>query len=355
MSKLPNQAPPIHETLGNAINDMGEHARVMAGGERLLARVVAIRQTGEHGSTGSVRILDLQAAPAGALPAFVAGAHIDIHMDGDLVRQYSLLNDPAEMGRYVVAVALDAASRGGSSHIHAQVSEGDVLAISAPRCHFPLVEDAAHSVLIAGGIGVTPLWSMAQRLLTLGRPFSFHYGARSATNAPLLAEIAQRLGDAGVLFETAFEDEGRGRLDLPAIFAAAPTDCHFYACGPGGMLDAYLAAAQAAGRPAGHVHLERFAGTGPGATEGGFTVELARTGGSYAVPTGSTILETLKANGINIPHSCAEGICGACEAKVLEGVPDHRDDVLTDAEKAANLTMMVCCSGAKTPRLVLDL
>jgi tetrachlorobenzoquinone reductase len=328
---------------------------MMASGEQLRARVVAIRQNGDVGLPGSVRILELQAGPGNVLPPFVAGAHIDIFLDRDLVRQYSLLNDPAEVDRYVVGVALEADSRGGSRHIHAQVCEGDLLGISAPRCHFPLVEDAPHSVLIGGGIGVTPLWSMAQRLLTLGRSFSFHLGARSAATAPLLAEIRQVLGMAGVPLGTAFEDQDGSRLDLPAIFAAAPANSHFYACGPAGMLDAYVAAAAAAGRPAEHVHLERFAGTGVSATEGGFTVELARTGGSYAVPQGATILETLKANGINIPHSCAEGICGACEARVLAGIPDHRDDVLSDAEKAANLTMMVCCSGAKTPRLVLDL
>jgi vanillate O-demethylase ferredoxin subunit len=321
----------------------------------LHVRVARIDQLGPAGAPLSVRILELHAADGRGLPPFAAGAHIDIRIGDALVRQYSLLNDPAEQHRYVVAVALDAASRGGSRHLHAQVNPGDMLAISAPRCHFPLVEDAAHSVLIAGGIGVTPLWSMAQRLLALGRPFAFHYGARSAASAALLGEIGPRLAAAGRPFATAFEEAGGARLDLAAILADAPADTHFYACGPGGMLDAYLAAADAAGRAPERVHFERFSGTGTAATEGGFTVELARTGGSYAVPQGATILDTLKAHGINIPHSCAEGICGACEAVVIDGIPDHRDDVLSAAEKAANRTMMVCCSGAKSPRLVLDL
>ncbi|WP_277978896.1 PDR/VanB family oxidoreductase [Sphingomonas phyllosphaerae] len=323
--------------------------------ERISVRVDRIRVTGATGSAGAVAILDLLPDAGVILPPFVAGAHIDLHLTPDLIRQYSLLNDPADSGRYVVAVALDADSRGGSRHLHEQVSEGDVITVSAPRCHFPLIEDAAHSVLIAGGIGVTPLWAMAQRLRTLGRPFSFHFGARSAANAPLLNEIAPVLEGLATTFETVFEADHGARLDLARIFAEAPAGSHFYACGPSGMLDAYVDAAEAAGVNDAVVHLERFSGTGIAATGGGFTVELARTGGCYAVAQGSTILETLKAAGINIPHSCAEGVCGACEATVLDGVPDHRDEVLSDAEKAANRTMMVCCSGARSAHLVLDL
>lgn len=326
----------------------------MSGTERVRVRVARIEQVGDHGTSGSVRIFELRPVMEQALPPFAAGGHIDVHL-GATTRQYSLLNSSAEGDRYVIAVALDPASRGGSRELHARVAVGDMLEVGTPRCHFPLVEDAAHSVLIAGGIGVTPLWAMAQRLLALGRRFSFHYGARRAATAPLVREIGDALGVAGLPFHTAFEEDGGGRLDLAAIIAQAPAGSHFYACGPAAMLDAYLAAADAAGCPAGRVHLERFAATGTAATEGGFTVELARTGGSYAVAPGTTILETLKAHGINVPHSCAEGICGACEAIVLDGLPDHRDDVLSDAEKAANRTMMVCCSGARSPRLVLDL
>jgi ferredoxin-NADP reductase len=310
-------------------------------------------QVGVPGTPGSVRILDLRQENGHDLPEFEAGAHVDLVVSDSVIRQYSLLNAPSERHRYVVAIALDPASRGGSRHLHDWVEEGDVLSISAPRCHFHLVEDAPYSVLVAGGIGVTPIWSMAQRLIALGRPFEFHFGARSAATAPLLAEIAAGLAIAGVALHTVFADEDDRGLDLVGIIARAPSGSHFYACGPSGMLDAYLVAGQ--GIPDDRLHYERFACTSTAATDGGFEVELARTGGRYAVGPGQTILEALKLHGINVPHSCAEGICGACEARVISGIPDHRDDVLSDAEKASNASMMVCCSGSRSPMLVLDL
>ncbi|ADU14128.1 PDR/VanB family oxidoreductase [Asticcacaulis excentricus] len=319
----------------------------------LRVRVEAIVDTGPAGEAGAVRVFDLRPIDGHSLPAFEAGAHIDIVVREGLVRQYSLFNAPDETHRYMVAVALDAATRGGSKHLHEWVECGDILIVSAPRCHFHLVEDAPFSVFIAGGIGVTPLWAMAQRLLALGQPFSFHYGARKAATAPLLDTLRETLDTNGIAFETAFEADGGARLDLARIIANAPEGTHFYACGPRGMLDAYVAAG--AVRPSETIHLERFAGASEAVTEGGFEVELARTGGAFTVPAGQTILETLKSHGINVPHSCAEGICGACECRVIEGTPDHRDSVLTDAEKASGQTMMVCCSGAKSSRLVLDL
>ncbi|MFD1952591.1 PDR/VanB family oxidoreductase [Sphingomonas arantia] len=312
-----------------------------------------VTQIGAPGTAGSVRILDLRAADGADLPAFEAGAHVDLNLADGLIRQYSLLNAPVDRHRYVVAIALEGASRGGSRHLHEQVAEGDRIDVGAPRCHFHLVEDAPYSVLIAGGIGVTPIWSMAQRLIALGRSFEFHYGARSAAAAPLLAEIAAGLAGAGVALHTVFADEDDRGLDLAGIIARAPADAHFYACGPGGMLDAYLAAG--ASVPEGRLHYERFAATGEVATAGGFAVELARTGGRYMVEPGQTILDALKLAGINVPHSCAEGICGACEARVISGIPDHRDDVLSPAEKASNASMMVCCSGSRSATLVLDL
>jgi ferredoxin-NADP reductase len=280
------------------------------------------------GVAGAARILDLRPVDGGQLPPFSAGAHIDVHAGPELVRQYSLLNDPAETHRYVVAVALDADSRGGSRWIHDWIEPNDTLTISAPRCHFHLIEDAPHSVLIAGGIGVTPLWAMAQRLITLGRSFELHYGARSKATAPLLGDISTAMHGRKYVFQSRFEDS-EGRLDLTQIVTQAPAGSHFYACGPSGMLEAYLSAAS--GVPTEQVHYERFASTVEVASEGGFTVELARRQMTIEVVAGQTILEALKEAGINAPHSCAEGICGACE------------------------TMMICCSGAKTSTLVLDL
>jgi tetrachlorobenzoquinone reductase len=320
--------------------------------QELSVRVESIVETGPAGP-GRVRIFDLRPLAGPALPAFEAGAHIDIAVRDGLLRQYSLMNAPGETHRYVVAVGLDAASRGGSRHLHEHVSAGDVLRISAPRCRFALVEDAPFSVLIAGGIGVTPLWAMAQRLIALGLPFAFYFGARSEEAAPLLDRIAPALAAANKPLVTAFETDNGARLDLAAIMQDAPAGAHFYACGPAGMLDAYIAAA--AGIAPTRVHYERFSTVAEEARDGGFEVNLARTGKTISVAPGQTILEALKLAGVNANHSCTEGICGACETPVLEGVADHRDSVLTDAEKAAGKTMMICCSGARTARLVLDI
>ncbi len=303
------------------------------------------------GAAGAVRILELRPIGDTVLPAFEAGAHIDIHAGPNTVRQYSLLNDPSETYRYVVAVALDAASRGGSQWVHDWVEPDDTLVISEPRCHFHLVEEAAHSVLIAGGIGITPLLAMARRLMTLCRSFELHFGARSATTAPLLDDISTVMQSSGRL-HTYFEDTD-GRMDLKRIFAEAPAGSHFYACGPTGMLNAYLTAST--DTKSDRVHYERFASTIEVSSEGGFTVELARRQITVEVQSGQTILEALKQAGVNAPHSCAEGICGACETVILSGIADHRDSVLSELEKAAGKTMMICCSGAKTPKLVLDL
>jgi len=304
------------------------------------------------GVAGAVRILDLRPIGSDQLPPFTAGAHIDVHAGAELVRQYSLLNDPSETHRYVVAIALDANSRGGSRWVHDWIEPNDTLTISTPRCHFHLIEDAPHSVFIAGGIGITPLWAMAQRLITLGRSFELHYGARSEATAPLLADISTALQGSQYAFQSRFED-AQGRLDLAAIVNAAPAGSHYYACGPAGMLEAYLSAAS--GMPTEQVHYERFASTVEVASEGGYTVELARRQMTVEVAAGQTILEALKQAGINAPHSCAEGICGACETTIISGVADHRDSVLSESEKAAGKTMMICCSGAKTSTLVLDL
>ena len=301
-----------------------------------------------------VKVFDLRAVGHGSLPTFEAGAHIDLAAGDGLIRQYSLLNDPSESHRYVVAIALESEGRGGSRYFHEQVETGATLHASAPRCHFALSEAAGHSVLIAGGIGITPIWSMAQRLIRLGKSFELHYGARSARSAPLLPRITSAMMAANAKLHTRFEHEpGGGFLDIRGIIASAPEGTHFYACGPSGLLDAYLEACSYL--PAEQVHYERFAAVHPLASDGGFTVELAKAGLTVEIKAGETILAALLAAGLTPDHSCAEGLCGACETKVIEGIPDHRDDVLSEAEKAGNQTMMICCSGAKTPKLVLDL
>jgi vanillate O-demethylase ferredoxin subunit len=296
------------------------------------------------------------AAPAfsgGDLPAFTAGAHIDLHLPDGLVRSYSLVNPQDERHRYVIAVQREPESRGGSRQVHQRLHPGDLVTIAPPRNNFPLAEDARHSILIAGGIGITPVWCMAQRLEALGRSFELYYCVRRRALAAFLepVEAMARRRPGGV--HVTFDAEGGSMLDLAALMARAAPDVHFYCCGPLAMLDAFEAAS--ASRDRDRVHTEYFTTREVPATEGGFTVVLARSGTSVQVPHGSTIIDALFKAGIDVPHSCLEGVCGTCETRVISGEPDHRDLVLTDAERAAGKTMMICCSGSKGDTLVLDL
>ena len=295
--------------------------------------------------------------PLQALPAFTAGAHIDLHLNtpqGPVVRSYSLLNDPRETHRYCLGIHRDPNSRGGSSHVHARLRVGDELRISAPRNHFPLDEQAPHQVFIAGGIGITPMLSMVARAQALGTPWTLHYSARTREHAGFLSHLESQAGQAGGQVRLNFDQAPGGRmLDLEAIVAGLPTGAHVYCCGPLPMLEAFEKACAAL--PAERVHREYFAAKDAPASEGGFTVELARSHKTVQVPAGQTILDSLLALHLDPPHACREGICGTCEVRVLQGTPDHRDMVLSDAERQANDRMMVCCSGAKTSTLVLDL
>lgn len=287
------------------------------------------------------------------LPAFSAGAHIDLHLAPGLVRSYSLCNDQQERHRYVIGVNRDRASRGGSVHVHDRLRVGDRVTISLPRNNFPLQEAAAHSVLVAGGIGVTPLLAMARRLSALGRSWELHYCARSAESAGFL-DCLQELADRSArgALHLHFDDRAAGLLDIAQLVTSSPAGAHFYCCGPAPMLSSFRAAC--ANVPAGQVHLEYFSAPEVRTSKGGFEVELARSGRVLYVPEGKTVLQVMLDAGIDAPHSCLQGICGACETPVLAGTPDHRDLVLSPAEQATNTTMMICCSGSKSSRLVLD-
>jgi vanillate O-demethylase ferredoxin subunit len=234
------------------------------------------------------------------------------------------------------------------------VRVGDVLTIGAPRNNFPLVEDAPHSLFIAGGIGITPLWCMIQRLEELGRSWELHYCARTRQTAAFLDELRGLGSRVHLNLHFNFDQEPDGRmLDIAAVVAKAAPETHLYCCGPVPMLAAFEAAA---GRhPPQQVHVEYFAPKEAPAAGGGFTVVLARSGRSIAVPAGKTILDALLDEGVDVPYACTEGVCGTCETKVLEGIPDHRDLVLSGDEKSSNRTMMICCSGCKSDRLVLDI
>lgn len=305
-------------------------------------------------------ILGIELVPLSAatpLPAFSAGSHIDLHLptpQGQLIRSYSLLNDPRETHRYRIGVNKDARSRGGSAHVHASLRAGDILTISAPRNNFPLDETAPHQVFIAGGIGITPMLGMLARAQALGTPWTLYYTARTRAHAGFLDLLETAAGAANGQLVLNFDQEPGGQmLDLQAIVAALPAGAHLYCCGPLPMLEAYEKAT--ADLPAARVHKEYFAAKDAPATEGGFTVELARSRQSLQVPAGKSILDCLIEICAEPPYSCREGICGTCEVKVLAGQPDHRDLVLSEAERSANDRMLVCCSGARSARLVLDL
>jgi vanillate O-demethylase ferredoxin subunit len=298
--------------------------------------------------------LELVRADGAELPAFEAGAHIDIELPNGISRSYSLLNDQTETHRYVVAVNRDPSSRGGSRFIHEGLRCGDRLQISEPANHFPLEESAAHTVLFAGGIGVTPLLCMARRLQALGRSWEMWYSARTRPVAACIDALMALDAEAGGnRVHLNFDQAPGGRmLDLQALVGACAPDTHVYCCGPLPMLAAFEAACAA--RDPSTVHVEYFTSATPVAAEGGYTVVLSRSGRSVEVAPGKTILDAMLDNDIDVPYSCMEGVCGTCELRVIEGLPDHRDLVLSKEERAANKSLMVCCSGSLTPRLVLD-
>ena len=298
---------------------------------------------------------ELQAVDGRPLPAFGAGSHVDVQVPGGIVRQYSLCNDPGETHRYLIAVLKDAASRGGSAAMHERVKEGDTLTISAPTNHFALAHDAGEHLLLAGGIGITPLLCMAERLAVTGADFELHYATRSRARTAFVDRIAASSFAPRVHFH--FDDgDAAQRLDLAQLLAAPRPGRHLYVCGPQGFMDAVLAGARAAGWPEPQLHWEFF-GAAPAdtANDGGFEVQLASSGRVIMVAKDQSVAQALEAAGVIVPTSCEQGVCGTCLTRVLAGEPDHRDLYLTPEEQAANEQFTPCCSRAKSPRLVLDL
>lgn len=294
--------------------------------------------------------------PNGArLASFEPGSHIDVHLPNGLMRSYSLSN-PQGDGPYRITVARDANSTGGSAFLIEQLRAGQIVEIGEPRNHFPLHEEADLSVFIAGGIGITPFVPMAARLNAVGRPWRLHYCVRTRDRAALRDEL-EALASAGagqVVMNYDHEPDG-SVLDLAEVVAGLGHNDHIYCCGPIGMLDAFRSVCTAHGVEDDRVHFEYFKSNVETAAEGGFDIILSKTGKTVHVEHGQTILKALVAAGLDIPFSCEEGVCGACETRVLAGEPDHRDLILSAQEQAASRTMMICCSGSKTPTLTLDL
>jgi vanillate O-demethylase ferredoxin subunit len=316
----------------------------------LSVRVLRIRDEAQD-----VRSFELEAVDGGPLPPFAAGSHIDVHIAAGLVRQYSLCNDPADAGRYQIAVKREPASRGGSQAMHERIREGDVLTISAPRNNFSLSPAAKHHLLIAGGIGITPLLSMARQLLPSGAGFSLVYFSRSIAHTAFHKLLSAPEFRGRVSFHYALEAE-QVRAYLRKLLWSRPPEGHLYLCGPRPFMDLVETTAAPTWPPEA-VHLEYFSAdpaslAGP---KGSFVVKLARHGGEFEIAEGRTIIEVLAEHGVIVDTSCEQGVCGTCLTGVLEGEPDHRDVFLTDAEKLANDRMTVCVSRGKSTRLVLDL
>jgi vanillate O-demethylase ferredoxin subunit len=288
-----------------------------------------------------------------ALPPFTAGSHVDVTVANGMCRQYSLCNDPRERHRYRIAVLRERGGRGGSKFMHEQVRVGDHLDVSSPRNNFALNETAGRSLLIAGGIGVTPLLSMAYRLRSLGASYEMHYCTRNVERTAFAAELSE-LSRGAITFHHDHGDPARG-LDIGRLLREPEPRTHVYCCGP----TAFMRAVQNASAhwPSDSIHFEYFAAPSQAgvsdADSGEFEVELASTGAVYAVPADQSILAVLRAAGVNVDSSCEAGVCGTCRTRYLRGNPDHRDFVLTDAERRDSI--MPCVSRAQPgERLILD-
>ena len=320
-----------------------------------MSEPITVRVARKTVEAESIAGFTLVAADGGTLPRFEAGAHIDVTLPGGLVRQYSLCNAPGHHDPYEIGVLRDAASRGGSQAMHDAVHEGAELRISAPRNHFALDESATHSLLLAGGIGVTPLLAMAHRLAALGADFALHCCSRSETRAA----YRQRLLSADFAGRVFFHhDDGPAvqRIDLAATIGAPSPGRHLYVCGPQGFLDAVRATARELQWDDARVHFEYFsAAPVPAAQQQGFEVQLRSTGRVIRVAEAVSVVEALAAEGVEIPVSCEQGVCGTCLTRVLDGDIAHHDLYLTPAEQAANNQFLPCCSRARSARLVLDL
>ncbi|GAA1810242.1 oxidoreductase [Planosporangium flavigriseum] len=289
--------------------------------------------------------------PSGAeLPAWAAGAHIDLVLTDDLVRQYSLCGDPGDRTTWRVAVLREPDGRGGSAFAHDKLQPGATVRVRGPRNHFPLVP-APRYVFIAGGIGITPILPMLAAATAAGADWRLTYGGRSAASMAFADELCAAHPDRVVLRP---QDE-YGLLDLDAILGEPAADTLVYCCGPGPLLDAVEQ--RCARWPSGALHVERFAPKEQGAPvlSGAFDVELAVTGTTLTVPVNRSVLEVVEEAGVQVLSSCREGTCGTCETTVLAGQVDHRDSLLTEEERSANDTMFICVSRAACPTLVLEL
>lgn len=297
-----------------------------------------------------VVLLTMHRPDGGWFPEWAPGAHVDLVLRPDMVRQYSLCGDPADRSVLQVAVLHEREGRGGSEYIHELLSDGDRIRLRGPRNHFALI-DAPRYLFIAGGIGITPIVPMVAAVESTGADWQLVYGGRTRASMAFRQELCARYGNR----VTVCPQDETGLLDLETLLGTPQPDTVVYSCGPEPLL---LAVETCCRRwPSGALHVERFAARsdldfGP---RRAFEVELARSGLTVKVPEDRSIVDVVEEVGVQVLCSCQEGTCGTCETRVLGGIPEHRDSVLTDEEQAANDKMMVCVSRACGSRLVLDL
>jgi ferredoxin-NADP reductase len=309
-----------------------------------------------HAETALIRAITLARPHGEPLPSWEPGAHVRVRLPDGGERSYSLINtslDPAATTRphaYRLGVRLEQPSQGGSKFMHA-LNVGDVVSASTPRNNFPLEPTSRPVVLLAGGIGVTPILSMAAALAAAERPYRFIYAGRSRDQLAFLDESGalnrERL--------TIHTDDIGGLYDVRALMASLANDDPLYLCGPKPMIDAAIQSAKDLRWADGRLRFELFANVVPVAGDQPFDVVLNSSGKTFLIPPDKTILAVLIEAGEDPLHDCQRGDCGICQVSVIAGTPDHRDYILTDAEKAAGKVMQICISRSKTPRLVLDL
>jgi ferredoxin-NADP reductase len=299
-------------------------------------------------------LLELESASGEVLPEWPPGAHLDIHLPSGLTRQYSLCGAREDRSTYVVVVLREPHGRGGSEEIYRELGVGTEFISSTPRDHFRLV-DASEYVLIAGGIGITPIKAMVDELRARGARWRLHYGGRSREHMAFVDELVDLGGDNASIVPQDVD----GLLAVPAIIGNLPPEAAIYCCGPAPLLDAVLTACAEAGASE-RLHFERFVPPTDGAgfvTDGdtAFEVELRSSGVTLQVPADKTLLEVVQSVLPDVPFSCTEGYCGSCESVVLDGEPDHRGSLMTPEEHDEERTMLICVGRSKSHRLVLDL
>ena len=301
-------------------------------------------------ATDRIRAFRLAPGPGDTLPGWSAGAHVRVDVGPNGSRAYSLIRWPGEDdASWQIAVQREDDGTGGSRAMHA-LKVGDTVKMDAPKNDFALGDHAGPALLLAGGIGVTPLISMATALDRAGRPFRMVFAARSRSVMAFGDRLKSAFGDR---VDLAFDDEAQ--LDLSALMGGATPDTHVYICGPRGMIDAARAAAAKAGLPDAQVHVELFTNPAPQDGDQPFEVQVASTGAVFTVPPGRSIIEVLEEGGVDLVYDCQRGDCGICQTDVISGTPEHRDVVLSEAERAAGKVIQICVSRAKSDRLVLDL